>query len=187
VKNRLSTILIPTLITLTLSQPQAAALDSATPISSISDAARLYMEAVPLPTDSLKRVELLNKAEGILTKIIEGDPKSLEAYRKLLGVYLLKQDYTNSIRTVQEAITLSPNDPKLFITLAFLYEHSGEFEYAKAMLDEALNIAPDNKVAKDYKVVLEKKLKALLQSAKQATSAHSGADMSAHPLPSNSH
>ena len=133
---------------------------SATESDKLAEAKELYIQAVPLATDSPKRTELLNKAETILKKFIEDNPKSLDAHRKLMGVYLLRQDYRKGIRTMQDAITLSPKDPKLFITLAFLYEHSSAFNYAKSMLTHALELDPNNEVAKEYIVTIQKKIDA---------------------------
>jgi|SaaInl8_135m_RNA_FD_contig_21_2555058_length_925_multi_19_in_0_out_0_1 tetratricopeptide (TPR) repeat protein len=165
-KKRFLLAVLATATTLLFSQPQAAALTTGEAETAIPEAAKLYMEAVPLAPDSLKRAQLLNQAEEILTGVIDHYPDSLEAHRKLLGVYMLKQDYTNGIRTVQNAITLSPEDPKLFITLAFFYEHSGALEYSKAMLDQALQLAPNNKLATDYQTSIQKKINdALLQSS----------------------
>ncbi|KRT55979.1 tetratricopeptide repeat protein [endosymbiont of Ridgeia piscesae] len=148
-------------LTLTLSQTAAASADNTQENTGIHAAMKLYSQALPLDIDSPKRAELLDQSASILQNVIENNPESLEAHRKLMGVYLLKQDYSNGIRTMQSAITLSPEDPKLFITLAFLYEHSGAFEYAKAMLNQALALDPNQKIAKEYKIVIQQKIDAL--------------------------
>lgn len=130
------------------------------PSGGVEEAKRLYSQATSLAVDSPKRVDLLDRAAEILTKEIEDNPKSLDAHRKLMGVYLLKQDYHKGIRVMQDAITLSPQDPKLFVTLAFLYEHSGALEYAKAMLDQALTLDPDQALVKDYRIAIQQKIDA---------------------------
>jgi Flp pilus assembly protein TadD len=122
---------------------------------------KLYFEALPMETDSEQRAKLLDQSAAILKELIENKPDSLEAHRKLMGVYLLKQDYTNGIRVMQNAITLSPEDPKLFVGLAFLYEHSGALYYAREMLAQALILDPEHKVAKDYMVVIKQKIETL--------------------------
>ena len=144
------------LFAFTLSHTTAGATES----DKLAEAKELYIQAVPLATDSPKRIELLNNAETILKKYVADNPKSLDAHRKLMGVYLLRQDYRKGILTMQDAISLSPKDPKLFITLAFLYEHSGAFNYAKAMLTHALELDPNNEVAKEYVVAIQKKIDA---------------------------
>lgn len=148
-------------IILLMAQATATAATNPAPkISNISEAMKLYSQALPLAINSPKRIELLDQAESILKEIIKNNPQSLDAHRKLLGVYLLKQDYRKGIRTVQDAITLSPKDPELFITLAFLYEHSGSLEYAKAMLNQALELDPNQKLAKQYKAAIQERIDA---------------------------
>jgi len=164
-------IIAPTIfaLTLALSQATIASADTTGTSSGISEAMKIYVQALPMEIDSPKRAELLDQSAEILKKVIAKDPKSLDAHRKLMGVYLLKQDYTNGIRTMQDAITLSPEDPKLFISLAFLYEHSGSFEYAKAMLDQALALDPNQNLAKEYKIALQQKI-----DARNTEQAHQG-------------
>ncbi|RDH88374.1 MAG: cytochrome C biogenesis protein [endosymbiont of Escarpia spicata] len=148
-------------LTLTLSQAATASAEDPKNNAEISEAVKLYSQALPLEMDSPKKAELLDQSAAILKKVIANNPKSLEAHRKLMGVYVLKQDYSNGIRTMQDAITLSPEDPKLFISLAFLYEHSGALEYAMAMLDQALTLDPKQQLAMEYKVAIQKKIDAL--------------------------
>ncbi len=158
-------------LTLTLSQAATASAENPKNNAEISEAVKLYSQALPLDMDSPRKAELLDQSAAILKKVIANDPKSLEAHRKLMGVYLLKQDYSNGIRTMQDAITLSPEDPKLFISLAFLYEHSGALEYAMAMLDQALTLDPKQKLAMEYKVAIQKKIDALkMEDAHQGKS-----------------
>ena len=147
-------------LTLAIAPIVTATADTAEESAKIAEAKKLYVQALPMPVDSPEKAQLLDQSADILHKVIEKNPQSLEAHRKLMGVYLLKQDYTNGIRTLQDAITLSPEDPKLFITLAFLYEHSGAFEYAKAMLNQALALDPDDKLAQEYRVAIQQKIDA---------------------------
>ncbi len=124
----------------------------------IEKAKELYAQALPMDLTAPKRADILKEAETILLDVIEKHPKSMDAHRKLMGVYLLGQHYSKAIRIMQGAITLSPEDPKLFLSLAFLYEHSGELEFANAMVEQALKLDADNQIAKEYKVVLQQKL-----------------------------
>ena len=142
----------------------------------IEQAKQLYAQASPMDISSPERARILDEAAEILKNVINETPKSLDAHRKLMGVYLLKQDYSNAIRTMQSAITLSPEDPKLFISLAFLYEHSGALELAKGMLGQALKLDPDNKIAQDYKLVIQQKIDEFNAAHEQAhgASPHAG-------------
>lgn len=173
-------------LTLTLSQMATASTDNTEESAGIPEAMKLYSQALPLDMNSQKKAELLDQSESILQEVIKNDPKSLEAHRKLMGVYVLKQDYSNAIRTMQNAINLSPEDPKLFISLAFLYEHSGALEYAIAMLDQALVLDPKQKLAMDYKVSIQKKIDKMgMEDAHQGKSVmganHGNVTEPAHP------
>jgi len=124
----------------------------------IIEAMELYATATPLDQQNPERGKLLKRAESILKDVIKKNPESLDAHRKLMGVYLQMRDYRHAIETMQSAITLSPEDPKLFIALAILYDHSGAYEYALPILNEALALDADNKLAQDYKVSIQQKI-----------------------------
>ena len=124
----------------------------------IMEAMKLYAQATPMDQFDSKRAELLSVSESILLDVIAQNPESLDAHRKLMGVYLQMRDYQKAIQTMQAAITLSPEDPKLFIALAILYDHAGAYEYAIPMLDEALKLDPNQQVAKEYKATIQQKI-----------------------------
>ena len=126
--------------------------------ASITQAMELYVQATPMDVNSTQRKELLDQAESILTDVIKKNPESLDAHRKLMGVYLQKRDYRNAIQTMQSAISLSPEDPKLFIALAILYDHSGAYEYALPILDQALELDPTSQMAVDYRASIQQKI-----------------------------
>ncbi|NNJ90668.1 MAG: tetratricopeptide repeat protein [Gammaproteobacteria bacterium] len=124
----------------------------------ITQALELYAQAVPMDFASTQRTELLKRAETILTDVIDKNPQSLEAHRKLMGVYLQMRDYRKAILTMQDAISLSPDDPKLYIALAILYDHSGAYEYALPILDQALKLESNNKLAQEYRLSIQLKI-----------------------------
>ena len=124
----------------------------------IMEAMKLYVQATPMDQLDTRRAELLRQAESILLDVIAKNPASLDAHRKLMGVYLQMRDYPNAIKTMQAAITLSPGDPKLFIALAILYDHHGAYEYAVPVLDQALVLDPGNPLAVDYKIAIQQKI-----------------------------
>ena len=124
----------------------------------ITEAMQLYAQATPMDQSDSKRAELLSQSESILLDVIAKNPESLDAHRKLMGVYLQMRDYQKAIQTMQAAITLSPEDPKLFIALAILYDHAGAYEYAIPMLDEALVLDPNQQLAKEYKASIQQKI-----------------------------
>lgn len=126
--------------------------------TNIEEAKKLYTQALPLEMNSPEKNKLLEQAESILKIALKDTPDSLEVHRKLVGVYILKQDYTNAIRTMQSAIRLSPEDPQLFVAIATFYQKKGALDLSKEMLNQALILDPNHQVAKDYKMVVQKAL-----------------------------
>jgi tetratricopeptide (TPR) repeat protein len=124
----------------------------------IQQAVELYTQAASLEYDAIERTELLNQSESMLLDVIAKNPESLDAHRKLMGVYLQMRNYTKGIQIIQSAITLSPEDPKLFIALAILYDHQGAYEYAVPVLDAALALDPNQQLALDYKAKIQQKI-----------------------------
>jgi len=135
-----------------------ASTDKNTETARIMEAMELYTKAIPMELTDTERAELLSQSESILLDVIAKNPESLDAHRKLMGVYLQMRDYQKAIQTMQTAITLSPEDPKLFIALAILYDHAGAYEYAIPILDEALKLDPNQQLAKEYKASILQKI-----------------------------
>jgi tetratricopeptide (TPR) repeat protein len=135
-----------------------ASTDKNTETARIIEAMELYAKATPMEQTDTERAELLSQSESILLDVIVKNPESLDAHRKLMGVYLQMRDYQKAIQIMQTAITLSPEDPKLFIALAILYDHAGAYEYAIPMLDEALKQDPNQQLAKEYKASIQQKI-----------------------------
>lgn len=135
-----------------------ASTEQNTEASRILQAMQLYSDAAAIDYLSGEKTELLGQAESILLDVIEKNPASLDAHRKLMGVYLQMRNYRKAIQTLQSAISLSPEDPKLFIALAILYDHQGAYEYALPILDEALKLDPDQQLARDYKITIQQKM-----------------------------
>ena len=145
-------------VLLAVASAASATTNQDTEAGKISDAMKLYTQATPMDAQSSERADLLAEAESILLEVIANNPDSLDAHRKLMGVYLQMRNYPKAIQTMQDAITLSPEDPKLFIALAILYEHSGALEYANAILKEALALDPNLQLAKDYQASIQQKI-----------------------------
>ena len=145
-------------IALAVASTATASTAQDTEAARILEAMKLYAQATPMDHLDTKRGEILKQAESILLDVIEKNPESLDAHRKLMGVYLQMRDYRRAIRTMQAAISLSPEDPKLFIALAILYDHQGAYEYAIPILEQALALDPDQQLAREYKASIEHKL-----------------------------
>ena len=154
---------------LTVASTATASTDQNTEAARIMEAMKLYAQATPMDQFDTRRAELLSQSESILLDVIVKNPASLDAHRKLMGVYLQMRDYPNAIKTMQAAITLSPGDPKLFIALAILYDHQGAYEYALPIMEQALALDPNSEMALDYKASIEQKIekqKLAMESAK---------------------
>lgn len=148
----------------------------------ITKALELYSQATPMDVNQPERTELLKRAENLLTDVIDNNPESLDAHRKLMGVYLQLRDYRSAVKTMQDAISLSPEDPKLFIALAILYDHQGAYEYAVPVLDQALLLDPDQQLAKDYKAAIQQKIDMQKIAMEASPAPHQLPDQSADQL-----
>ena len=165
---------VPTLVVILLATFATKLMASPGPneIDRVSQAVELYYQAVGLDQQSPAKSTLLKQSESILLDVISDHPESLDAQRKLMGVYLQMRDYRKAIQTMQTAITLSPEDPKLFIALAILYDHQGAYEYAVPILDQALLLDPENQLALDYKVSIQQKIESQNLAMESSTPAH---------------
>jgi len=159
-------------VLVTTTSTATASSDDNSEAAGITKAMELYVQATPMDVNAPQRMELLNRAESILTDVIEKYPESLDAHRKLMGVYLQKRDYRKAVETMQSAIVLSPEDPKLFIALAILYDHQGAYEYAVPVLDQALELAPNNQMALDYKTSIQQKIEMQKLAMESTTAPH---------------
>ncbi len=138
----------------------------------IAHAIELYSKAITLDPFSQHKKSLLDQSESILLNVIAEHPASLDAHRKLIGVYLQMRDYRKAIRVMQDAISLAPDDPRLFIALAILYDHQGAYEYALPILDEALALDPTEQLALDYRRDIQHKIELRKSSMQASTPPH---------------
>ncbi len=165
-------LLVFSMLLASASLATASSNDTTDEAARITQAMELYVQATPMDVNNTQRPELLKRAESILTDVIEKNPQSLDAHRKLIGVYLQMRDYRKSIQTMQAAIVLSPEDPKLFIALAILYDHSGAYEYAVPILDQALALDPDSQLARNYKADIQQKIEMQRMAMESTTAPH---------------
>lgn len=99
----------------------------------------------------------LKKLEADLRGTEKVNPDSVNAKLRLAG-FLMSQNRTGeSIPFFQEAITLTPDNPKLFASLSVAYLHQAEYGMAKAMADEALRLSPEMAQAKKLNEYIEAK------------------------------
>ncbi len=99
----------------------------------------------------------LKDMESQLRKTAMESPESVNAKVRLAG-FLMSQNRTGeSIPLFQEAITLTPDNPKLFASLSVAYLHQSEYGMAKVMADEALRLSPEMAQAKKLNEYIEAK------------------------------
>ena len=82
---------------------------------------------------------------------IKPDTETIQ--QKLAGVYLLRGDYSNSIKHFQNALGFNPQNYRAFIGMAMAYIHTGHYALAEAALNEAKNLNSNNE--KDIETLIE--------------------------------
>jgi cytochrome c-type biogenesis protein CcmH/NrfG len=80
--------------------------------------------------------------ERTLKEQIASNPKDADARARLAGFYLSSDRSGQAIESYQDAITLRPEDPRLFLGLAIAYLHAGHHSMARAMTEQALSLDP---------------------------------------------
>ena len=106
------------------------------------DADRLIAEG-----DSLWVRQELGQAEARFRQAIAESPDSVRAYQQLAGVLMTQNKTREAIEAYQTAITLDPENPKLFVAIAIAYLHEQSFSAARAMGRQALQLDPGLKEA----------------------------------------
>lgn len=86
----------------------------------------------------------LNLAEEQYQRVLKDDPKSGSSYLSLAEIALLRGDLAAAIVKLEQALTLTPDDPKVIGVLASAYERSGKIDQAKDAYRKCLNIQPGN-------------------------------------------
>lgn len=89
------------------------------------------------------------------SEAIRTDPKYLYGYWIRSLIYQDKLDIADAVRDEDMAIQLAPKDVALYSRQADNYEYLGEWDKAKADIDKALQINPDNSWAVSDKAWME--------------------------------
>lgn len=84
----------------------------------------------------------LDQALTTLQLAVSEDPNSSLARTRLGGVRVLRQEYSASVKDFQQAIMLDKNNALAFIGMSMAYLHMGQYNKAKAALNEAATIDP---------------------------------------------
>lgn len=80
----------------------------------------------------------------IYTDLTRQGPESAEAFAHLGGMQLLKQDYTDAVKSFQRAISLGATDARAFIGMGMAYLHLSQLGPARAAFVEAQSRGNNN-------------------------------------------
>jgi len=108
-----------------------------------------------LPLDPVRRLEFekamrerdYKRAETILVKEAEGDPKSLRAAKLLTkagGIFFLDGQYLNAAIAYKKADTIAPLDERSRFTMAMSYVKLNRRDWAKPELEKLSSLDPKN-------------------------------------------
>jgi tetratricopeptide (TPR) repeat protein len=106
-----------------------------------------------------------DRAEAALLKTLELDPNFSSAYNLLLSTYLATNKLTNAIDQVHGMLSKKPDNVRLLMLSALIYERMSEFAKARDAYEKLLSTAPDfvpalNNLAYLYAVRLQELEKA---------------------------
>lgn len=98
-------------------------------------------------------------------KALAISPGNLNVVRTQFGIYIRLSEVDNNYLTkaktaLDKAITMAPNDPKLFYNLGLMYARTGQFDQAKKILEKTIELKPDYDAPKQaLKVIAEEQAK----------------------------
>ena len=114
-------------------------------------------ETSDLPLDAVRRLEFekamrerdYKRAETILVKEAEGDPKSLRAAKLLTkagGIFFLDGQYLNAAIAYKKADTIAPLDERGRFMMAMSYVKLNRRDWAKPELEKLSSLDPKNAI-----------------------------------------
>ena len=107
----------------------------------------------------------MEQAEQDFRKAIELNPDSSQAHAVLAGLLQTMNRGTEAIDEYQTAITLDPENPRLFVALAISYLHQQRYSMAQAVANEALRLDPEMENAKKLVEYIEAKEEVLTRAS----------------------
>jgi len=133
----------------------------------------------------------MEQAEKHFRKAIQINPDSSQAHAVLAGLLQTMNRGREAIDEYQTAITLDPENPRLYVALSISYLHQQRYGMAQAVANEALRLDPEMANAKklvEYIGAKEEVLKsaANVDLSDQARPAPTGTLPAGHPTPATS-
>ena len=97
------------------------------------------------------------KALGVYQSVAQLDPQFPETFFNLAYIYALKKEYAKAEEMYSRVVELAPSylDEALF-NLAMVQENQGKRDESIKSLEKALQVNPDNKMAKKYLLKLKR-------------------------------
>jgi Flp pilus assembly protein TadD len=86
-----------------------------------------------------------SQCEYVLNRIIRQDPKFLPARNSLAELQMRQERTEAAIETLQDALTVQPDDPVLLNNLGMCWMVRRDYEKALQMFDKAAGLKPENK------------------------------------------
>lgn len=103
-----------------------------------------YYQAYTFALEPTKQAQLAEKAREYLTKVMEGDPRNLEAKTKVAMTYLSSGTPMQGIMMLREVLKEDPKNESALFNLGMLSIQSGQFDKAADRLKELVAINPNH-------------------------------------------
>ncbi|MDE6368609.1 MAG: tetratricopeptide repeat protein, partial [Muribaculaceae bacterium] len=108
---------------------------------------QIYDYAIAVASELGDTATLLAIAREAVPLYGDEDPMYLN---QIINDYLIKQDFNNALKYINEAITKDPNNPEYYVVLGVIYENQENRANAKDAYQKALAADPDNAKANYY-------------------------------------
>lgn len=108
---------------------------------------QIYDYAISVASELGDSATLLSLASEAIPLFGDEEPMYLNL---IINDYLIKQDYPNALKSINEAITKNPNNPEYYVVLGVIYDTQDKRQEAKDAYQKALAVDPDNAKANYY-------------------------------------
>jgi len=91
----------------------------------------------------------LESAAAVWSEILKRDPSRLAARFQLAACYQQMRRWDDAARELSLCLPMAPEDSNLLTRLAICYLHTGSRPHGVVLLDQALRLRPDNRLARE--------------------------------------